>query len=222
MREILLINPNASTSTTHMMVGIASSVRPPDCVVRGVTAGRGPQMLITESELQQAAHDVARVWQREKAGCAGAIISAFGDPGIDAVRADVQLTGSNIPVVGICEASMMVAGRDGRCFGVATVTPELAELILGRARWLGLDSKYIGLRCPPGDPRVLAADHDTLVAALATAVEDCIADGAQAVIIGGGPLGQAAIPLTQRFAVPIIAPIPAAMALLAEQLRREP
>jgi Asp/Glu/hydantoin racemase len=36
-------------------------------------------------------------------------------------------------------------------------------------------------------------------------------DGAEAVIIGGGPLGQAAIALTPRFTTPIVAPIPAAV-----------
>jgi len=47
------------------------------------------------------------------------------------------------------------------------------------------------------------------------AVRACLADGAQAVIIGGGPLGQAAVRLAQRFDVPIIAPISAAMRRLS-------
>jgi len=50
------------------------------------------------------------------------------------------------------------------------------------------------------------------VEALAEAVRQSIrCDGAQAVIIGGGPLGQAAIALASRFTTPIIAPIPAAV-----------
>lgn len=43
-------------------------------------------------------------------------------------------------------------------------------------------------------------------------VRECIElDGAEAVIIGGGPLGQAAEQLQPMFDTPIIAPIPCAM-----------
>ncbi len=49
-------------------------------------------------------------------------------------------------------------------------------------------------------------------AALADAVEACIAqDGAEEVIIGGGPLGEAARELQPMFTVPVIAPIPSAV-----------
>ena len=44
-------------------------------------------------------------------------------------------------------------------------------------------------------------------------------DGAEAVAIGGGPLGQAAIALAPRFATSIIAPIPAAMRRLLRMLK---
>lgn len=56
-------------------------------------------------------------------------------------------------------------------------------------------------------------DPARLRAALAGAIEACIArDGAEAVIIGGGPLGEAARGLQPMFAVPVIAPIPSAVA----------
>jgi Asp/Glu/hydantoin racemase len=144
------------------------------------------------------------------------IISAFGDPGLDLVRA-----ASAVPVVGICEASMLEAGAGGRRFGVATVTPELAVPIDRRAYNLGLSSIYTGIRLTDGEPRALATAPRALEEALALAVQRCIdEDGAEAVIIGGGPLGQAAIALASRFSVPIIAPIPAAVRLLRARIKR--
>ncbi|MES1265323.1 MAG: aspartate/glutamate racemase family protein, partial [Variovorax sp.] len=87
------------------------------------------------------------------------------------------------------------------------------------ARALGLLAVYTGIRLTDGDPRQLAADPQALEEALARAVQRSIDDdGAEAVIIGGGPLGQAAIGLQGRFAVPVIAPIPAAMRLLMSRL----
>jgi Asp/Glu/hydantoin racemase len=44
-------------------------------------------------------------------------------------------------------------------------------------------------------------------------------DHAETVIIGGGPLGQAAIALARSFSRPIIAPIPAAMRRLIGMMK---
>ena len=83
----------------------------------------------------------------------GIIVSAFGDPGLAELRHKVA-----IPVVGICEASMIEASQGGRRFGVATSTPDLIEAIGQRAHDLGLAHLYTGIRCTEGDPVALAAD----------------------------------------------------------------
>ena len=207
MTPILLINPNSSTATTRMMVDIASQCSPTPLQVHGQTAQNGPGMIVNEDELQAAAAEVEQCWRSAGPDWAGVIVSAFGDPGIERLRAHCPL-----PVVGIAEASMLAAGANGRRFGVATVTPELAAAIARRAAAVGLAQQYTGIRLTEGDPRALAANPQLLEQALADAVQRCFSeDGAEAVIIGGGPLGQAAIALEHRFSVPIIAPIPAAV-----------
>lgn len=218
MRRILLINPNASARTTAMMVDIARGCLPSDWHVEGCTAGTGVDMILDERELALASDDVARAWSRSGNGHDGVVIAAFADPGLDRVRA-----GSDVPVVGICESSVQLAARDGRRFGIATVTPDLAELLRARIESLGVSGTYTGIRLTSGDPRALAAHPDRLEEALACAVQECIErDGAEAVVIGGGPLGQAAAALAHRWHVPVIAPIPAAMAQLRERLERRP
>ncbi|EJM96072.1 aspartate/glutamate racemase family protein [Herbaspirillum sp. YR522] len=215
MHHILLINPNSSATTTDMMVAIAAAELPAGFAVDGVSAGHGPSMIVNDIELAAAAPEVERNWRDAGSHYAGVIISAFGDPGIEAVRA-----ASRVPVAGICEASMLEAAQGARRFGVATVTPELAGAIAARAGALGLEHLYSGIRLTAGDPRALAADPQALEQALAIAVQQCIElDGAQAVVIGGGPLGQAAMALARRFAVPVIAPIPAAVRHLLRQLQ---
>lgn len=218
MRQILLINPNTSEATTAMMVAIAAGELGDGFRVTGVSARRGPSMIVNEAELTAAGCEVEQVWREAGAAYDGVIVSAFGDPGIELVR-----EAGRVPVAGICEASMLEAAQDGRRFGVATVTPELVAAIDGRALALGLGGTYTGVRLTDGDPRALAADPQALENALAAAVQRCISDdGAQAVIIGGGPLGQAAIGLAGRFGVPVIAPIPAAVRrLVAQILSRE-
>ncbi|WP_029002526.1 aspartate/glutamate racemase family protein [Azorhizobium doebereinerae] len=204
---VLLINPNSSCATTDMMLAIARRAAGGRTAVVSATATRGPAMIVTPGELDAAADEVVEIGLRHAAGCAGIIVGAFGDPGAETLQARAP-----VPVVGLCEASMLAAARGGRRFGVATVTPELADAIAGHARRLGLAGLYTGIRCSVGDPRSLAQDPARLHAALAEQVTACIdADGAEAVIIGGGPLGQAAETLQPLFTTPVLAPIPCAM-----------
>jgi Asp/Glu/hydantoin racemase len=221
VQDILLINPNSSGATTAMMVKIAADEAAQRFAVTGATAQRGPEMIINEAELNAAALEVERTWLAHRGTgrrWAGVIVSAFGDPGIERVR-----TVSNVPVVGICEASMLEAAQQRRRFGIATVTPDLVDAIDARAVELGLREVYTGIRLTEGDPRALAARPQALEDALADAVARCIQeDGAQAVIIGGGPLGQAAVSLARRFEVPIIAPISAAVRRLGALLGARP
>jgi Asp/Glu/hydantoin racemase len=213
--RILLINPNSSRDTTAMMVAIARGSAGDGIEVVGATATRAPSMIVTQPALAAAADEVVEIGRREAADVGGIIVGAFGDPGLAILRETVS-----IPVVGICEAAMREAAVGGRRFGVATVTPELAAAIEDRARALGLLPLYTGIRLTSGDPLLLAADPKGLEQALAQAVAECFdRDRAEAVIVGGGPLGQAATALARAFARPIIAPIPAAVRLLMTMMQ---
>ena len=205
--HILLINPNSSHATSDMMHAIANKAATGRTAVAIATATRNPKMIVNSEQLAAAAEQVIEIGAGHDQNCRGIVVSAFGDPGLAALRERV-----GVPVVGICEASMIEASQGGRRFGVATSTPELTEAIAGRARDLGLTHLYTGIRCTPGDPVAVASDPVLLQQSLAEAVRQCIElDGAEAVIIGGGPLGQAAEQLQPLFGTPVIAPIPSAI-----------
>lgn len=213
-RHILLINPNSSQATSAMMQTIAQRAAGDAMAVTVVTARRSPSMIVTEEALQASAAEVVEIGMRHAADCAGIVVSAFGDPGLDELRRRVD-----IPVTGICEASMRAAAQGGRPFGVATTTPRLVDAIAARAAALGLAERLTGIRCTAGDPLALSSDKTALASALGKMVEACIAaDGAEAVIIGGGPLGEAADALQAQYATPVISPIPCAIASLLERI----
>lgn len=222
MTVVALINPNTSQATTDMMTAIARrTLRPEDGYeVRGVTVAGGPSMLVTEDALRAAGPHVLDAARCVRAGREGArvgafVVAAFGDPGVEEVRA-----WSDVPVVGIAEAAMAKAAAGGRRFGIATTTPGLADAIDARVARLGWSSRYTGLRLTPGDPRRLAAAPEEMRERLADAVAACVAaDGAEAVVIGGGPLGEAAEALRGRFYVPVIGPVPAACEEVLRVLR---
>jgi len=211
--RILLINPNSNAATSAMMVAIAKSAATGGLDIIGATAIRAPQMIVSAEALEAAAPEVEEIARAHQESCDGIIVSAFGDPGLPGIKA------MKLPAVGIGESSMFEAAERGRHFGVATTTPLLKAKIDALPDALGLPPLYTGTRIAEGDPEALMRDPARLRAALAGAVEACIVqDGAEAVIIGGGPLGEAARDLQPMFAVPVIAPIPSAVARIIRLL----
>ena len=114
--------------------------------------------------------------------------------------------------VGIGEAALVEAAAGGRRFAVVTTTPGLADAIGARVASLGLGGRFTGTRLTCGDPLALMRNAGVLEEALALAVEAAVErDGAEAVVIGGGPLAVAARALRRRFSVEIVEPLPAAV-----------
>ena len=207
MRRILLINPNSSAATTAMMVGIAQAAAAEACEIAGATAQRAPPMIVDPDALAAAADEVVEILVSNDGKYDGFIVAAFGDPGLAEVR-----KGCRTPAVGIANRPFAEHQPAGGGFGIATTTPALKAAIDQRVASLGLSAQYTGLRITSEDPTELVKDKDRLRDALADVVRHCINDdGAEAVIIGGGPLGEAARELEPMFPIPIIAPISAAL-----------
>ncbi|QCL97896.1 aspartate/glutamate racemase family protein [Agrobacterium tumefaciens] len=217
MKRIGLINPNTSQATTAMMINIARGYVPEGTVIEGRTAAHGVPMILNDVELAAAADSVVETGCELARRNNGLIVCAFGDPGLERLA-----VASGVPTVGICQASMMEAAAGDRRFGIATVTPDLVGCFAAKAQTLGVASLFTGTRLTRGDPRHLASDPVALQTALEIAVRECFEqDGADVVIIGGGPLGQAADNLQRILSVPIIAPIRSAVELLIRTMELE-
>lgn len=212
---IVLINPNSNADTTASMTEIAATATE-GVAVEGKSNEGVPPLLTTPQDLAAALPGVVKIGVEaaEDDRVAAIIIAAFGDPGLEELRAEVDL-----PVFGIREQAFHEAARDGRPFGVATTTPDpgLLEGFRQTAVALGYGDQFRGTRATPGDPNALMAKSpDELDAALAEAVRASIADGAEAVIIGGGPLTASALRLQPRFDIPLVVPVIAAAQAAAE------
>ena len=215
---IVLINPNSNAETTASMTEIAATATG-GVAVEGKSNEGVPPLLTTPEDLANAVPGVVRIGvEAAKDERVGAIIvSAFGDPGLAELRAEVDL-----PVFGIREQAFREAAEGGRPFGIATTTPDpgLAEAFRQTAVALGYGEQFRGTRATPGDPNALMQKSpDELDAALAEAVRASIADGAQAVIIGGGPLTASALRLQPQFDIPLVVPVIAAAQAAAAEVQ---
>ncbi|MDW3221817.1 MAG: aspartate/glutamate racemase family protein [Paracoccaceae bacterium] len=213
--RIALVNPNTSDETTERMVEIAAKAAGPDVTIAGFTAGFGVP-LITEPHALDVSTDAVAVLARVLEGFDAVIVSAFGDPGVQALRDRLE-----IPVTGIAEAAMAEAGAGGRRFAVVTTTPDLAPRIADTAAGLG-HAGFAGTWTTSGDAAALLADPAALQKALRTAIARAVAEAEViAVVIGGGPLAMAARALAGQSPVPLIEPVPSAVRLTFSRLGLE-
>jgi Asp/Glu/hydantoin racemase len=216
---IVLINPNSNARTTQSMTEIAATATG-GVPVEGKSNEGVPPLLTTPQDLAAALPGVVRIGteaaQDERVGAL--IVAAFGDPGLEELRAAVDL-----PVFGIREQSFREAAAGGRPFGIATTTPDpgLAEAFRQTAAALGYADQFRGTRATPGDPNeLMKKSPEELDAALAEAVRASIADGAEAVIIGGGPLTASALRLQPQFDIPLVIPVIAAAQAAAREVEK--
>jgi Asp/Glu/hydantoin racemase len=207
--RLVLINPNTAATTTEAMLSIARATAP-DVEIDGVTATFGAALITNPSELAVASDAVeALAAEISRLQPDGVIVAAFGDPGLRPLRERLAC-----PVTGIAEAGMAAAAHGDRRFAVVTTTPDLASSIQRAAEAYGHGDLFLGTALTDGDPAQLMERPDQLEAAMAAACRRAIADlGAQAIVIGGGPLALVARQLQAQFETPIIEPIPAAVRL---------
>ena len=216
VRRVLLANPNSNTAATGRMVAAARDAAPDWLRVEGYTTAASPALIVDDAGGEVAETAVAVAAGREFGGFDGVIVSAYIDPGIDRVRAALP-----VPVVGIGEASMRAAAAVGR-FSVAMTTPGLVDWVRRYAERLGLAARLASIPCTTDEPHALMADPDRVLAALDGLIRRAVAeDGAEAVVIGGGPLADAARTLAATSPVPLIEPVPAAVREMAARLAGE-
>lgn len=213
MRHITLINPNTNSETTRLMADIAQAAAPSGFSVTGATVAVGPSLIVDEAGLETAAGAVTTLLETIEDNADGYIISAFGDPGLAAARHRLP-----VPVTGIAEAGMTEAAAGGRRFGIATTLPGLKAAIRSRAEEYGFAAQFVSTRLTDGDASYNMADPARLADALEGAIQRCVDDGAEAVVIGGGPLAQVAKSLAPRVPIPLIEPVPAAVRAMVRAL----
>jgi Asp/Glu/hydantoin racemase len=212
MKTVALVNANISSAITDDMVEIARQSARGRLDIVGITARFGARLITSEPELDEAARAVFALAPEITADAV--IVSAFGDPAAEALGIVL-----NRPVVGIAEASMRAAARGGRRFAIVTTTPGLARRISERAAKLGFGAFLIDTLTTQGDAAARMRSPSDLARSLRELALRAVDElGAQAIIVGGGPLGRVARSLRETLSVPIIEPIPAAVCYIGKML----
>lgn len=203
--RVLLLNPNSTQASTDLMAGFAREALGAGWTVNTATNPDAPPIIVDPAGAARAAASVQALFRDGLDPGDGVILSAFLDPGLPELRAQLS-----VPVVGLAEAAMHAAGRIGR-FAVLSTTPALDGMMRELAVAYGEADRLVDILRIEGDPHTVMGDPDTLLAALRPMLGDAAARlRVDAVIVGGGPLADAARVLRDEAPVALIEPVPAA------------
>lgn len=206
--RLCLVNPNSTEAMTEEMVAAARAVASPGTSVEGVTARDAPATIEGYRDEALAATAVAAIVEREAERFDSFVIACFGDPGLHAAREIFDG-----PVVGIAEASFMLAIALGYRFAILTNTsgdvPEMEELV----RRHGFAERCSGVEAVDLGVAEADADRDAALGAYEAAGRRAIAAGAEVLCLGCGPLLGIRERLEESLGAPVVEPVPAGVAI---------
>jgi Asp/Glu/hydantoin racemase len=198
--RLLVVNSNTTEGVTTRIGAAARAPARPGTVVEAVSAPFGLPLIVSRADWLVAGPATLAALADRKGTYDAAVIACFGDPGLDAAK---ELAG--VPVIGISEAAFHAACLLGRRFGIVSFTAALRPMFEDVLAHHGLTARCAGFRMGPafaGDPGQVAEERAALLVDLCRqSVEQ---DGAEAVILAGGPLAGLAPMIASQVGAPLV------------------
>jgi allantoin racemase len=208
--RFMLLNPNTTDEMTRDMERQARQYARPGTEIEGITPPFGAASIEGHYEEEYAIMSFLQTIRERADEFDGVIIACYGDPGLYACREI-----SPVPVVGIAEASMLMACTVAHKWSIVTVLPRVKPFMENMVRLHGLEHRCASIR--PTPLTVLDCETDParavreLVKAAKTAIEE---DGAEAILLGCGGMGPLDEQIGAQVDVPVIDGIVCAVKLL--------
>ncbi len=205
--RILLLNPNTTESVTDRLYQAGVKVAAAGTTLVPLTAPRGVPYIATRAEAQIGGAIALEMLAEHHRGADGAIMAAFGDPGLLGARELFDM-----PIVGMAEAAMVSALMLGRRFAIVTFATALVPWFEDCVEMHGLGGRCAGVRMLDEPFRSIDDVQEEKEALL---VELCIrtieTTGADVIILGGAPLAGLAEKVRERIPVPVVDQVQAAV-----------
>lgn len=211
-RRILVINPNTAKETAEQMEAACRRIAFPGTVVDATyiepTENFSSHKVFSYVDLAICTVESIRIAWKARERYDGIIVAGFSDVGIDAMKEMLD-----IPVLGIAEAAYHVAALLGHRFAVLTGTSKWTPPKHDYVKALGVEGKAVSFRSySEWDEN---DSHESLrrklVAVARRAIEE---DGAEVVILGGGPLVGFGKEIEKDLGIPVVDPTLAAFKMM--------
>jgi allantoin racemase len=213
--KILVINPNTTQSMTDSIGEVARRAASPGTAIVAVSPEYGPRSIEGHLEEAIAAAATLEYLQKTRGQYDAVVIACYGDPALFAARELLD-----VPVVGIAEASMLMACMVAHRFSIVSVLPRVKPMLEDLVRHHGLEARLASVRCT--ELSVLEIEEDPTVAErklTAEARRALAEDGAEAILLGCAGMGPMDKSMQAALGVPVIDGIGAAVTFAESLLR---
>lgn len=194
--QLLIINPNTSAGVSRLLHDLALREVGGEVAVRVQTARLGASYISDEVSYAIAGHGLLDAYALDRAqpdqpAPDAILIGCFGDPGLLALR---QI--SDVPVLGLAEASMRAAHAQGP-YAVVTGGKAWIPMLERLAAQLALDDRLLTIQAVEKTGAQLAAQPQEAAQELADLCLHVLsgAPGLQTLLLGGAALGGLAEPV---------------------------
>jgi allantoin racemase len=207
-KRILIINPNTAKDTAEKMEAECRKIAAPDTVVDGThikaRPGFSSYKVFSYVDLAICTVETIKIGWKKRHDYDGIIVAGFSDVGVDAMKEILD-----IPVLGIAEVSYHMAALLGHRFTVLTGTSKWTPPKHDYVRALGVETKAASFRAYSewDENDTFETLKARLIAVSRKAMEE---DGAEVVILGGGPLVGYGKLIEAELGIPVIDPTLAA------------
>lgn len=169
----------------------------------------GPASIESAEQEREAAIGLERMLPEAVAGFDAVIIGCFGDPGLAAARARLQ-----VPVVGPAQASMHLAAQLGRRFGIITVVHDVVPVLEALATSYGLGDSLGRVSAVEVPVLELRKRRHEVMDTLLRDAREAVDEGVEVLILGCMTMGflDVAADLQAEVGIPVLNPVLAALA----------
>jgi len=195
--RLLIANANTTEAITERCADTARAAASPGTDIVAATPRFGPQVIGTRVEDAIAGHAILSLLAEHVGTVDGVLLAVSHDTALEAAR---QLM--PCPVVGMTEAACFAACLVGGRFGLLTFGS--VDTYRERITRHGLASRLAALRGLPITPLDAVRNPEATAVALAEAIAELAADGADAVVLGGAALAGFAPGLQPAAPVPLL------------------
>lgn len=208
--DILVLNPNTTESLTRSIGRQAEKVAASTTRITARNPAHGPAAIESAADEEESTTHMLALLEETPPESYDAIVIACGsDPGVAQIREKVGK-----PVLGIGQAAMLMACIYGDKFGAVVTSVESKDAIRDLVGHYGLldrladtyatELSVLDIATSLSQSRPIIEDHVRLA----------IADGASAVSLTCSAMGELAQPLSEKFGLPVIDGVQAAVKLL--------
>lgn len=216
--KILVLNPNTSQGVTEKIAAVARRAAAAGTELEFITAPYGVPYIATRTEALIGGQVALEVIAEREHEWDAVVLAAFGDPGLGALREMFS-----IPIIGLAEASMLMACPLGRNFSIVSFSTNLQAWYRECVEWNKMENRLASIRMldvPFNDVNAVQSEFEDLLVDLSLrAIHE---DGAEVIITAGAPLAGLASRVRDRIPVPVVEGVAAAVGMAEALCRQNP